>query len=167
MTEGQFGEVLERNKNMVLRLAFSHLRNMSDAEDVSQDVFIKYYYNNVIFNSMEEERAWLIRVTINRCHDIRRSAWFRKRAQLNEIQAITEIEDEQEILQEVLSLTDKYRIIIYLYYYEEYSVSEIADITGRKVSTVQTQLKRARELLKKRMMREERTAYEKLQTSHE
>ncbi|MDE6254345.1 MAG: sigma-70 family RNA polymerase sigma factor [Lachnospiraceae bacterium] len=167
MSEEEFERVLERNKNMVLRLAFSYLRNMADAEDVSQDVFIKYYNNNIIFNTLEQERAWLIRVTINRCHDIRKSAWFRKRVQLNEIQAITEIEDEQEILQEVLSLTDKYRIIIYLYYYEEYSVSEIADITGRKISTVQTQLKRARELLRKRMMREEKNAYEKLQTSHE
>ncbi len=153
MNSLKFSEKLTRYKDTVFRTAFAFCRNTADAEDVSQDVFIKLYTSDIEFHTHDEEKAWLIRVTVNKCKDLRKSKWFVTRTELDEnIPASSQDDTENsEVLKAVLSLSEKYRIVIHLYYFEGYSVGEIADITKRKPSTVQTQLQRGRELLKKQL----------------
>ena len=103
-----------------------------------------------MFENDEHLKAWLIRVTINRCKDIFRSFRFRNIVSLDNANHLSyEIPDENKVYNAVMSLPEKYRIIIHLFYYEEYSTREIAGITRRSESAVRTQLHRGRELLKK------------------
>ena len=94
------------------------------------------------------EKAWLIRVTLNACHNLRKSVWYNRRADYKEIPELFSDPTDNLLYEEVFALPERYRIVILLYYYEEYSIQEIADLTGRKISTIQTQLARARKKLK-------------------
>ncbi len=147
-------------KDTVFRVAYSYTKNKSDAEDISQEVFLKLYTTSPAFNSESAEKAWLIRVTINKAKDLIKSSWFSKRCDSSDAEQVYEINHSQsEVLENVLSLPDKYRIIIHLYYYEEYTVNEISNITGINPSTIQTRLQRGRKLLEKKLKEEIR--YEK------
>lgn len=147
-------------KDTVFRVAYSYAKNKSDAEDISQEIFLKLYTTSPVFNSENAEKAWLIRVTINKAKDLIKSSWFSKRCDSSDAEQIYEINESQsEVLENVLSLPDKYRIIIHLYYYEEYTVNEISDITGINASTIQTRLQRGRKLLEKKL--KEEICYEK------
>ncbi len=142
-------------KDTVFRIAYSYTKNTGDAEDISQEIFLKFYTSSPSFSSDGEEKAWLIRVTINKSKDFVRSAWFSKRVVEPEYRQIYEMNESQsDILEKVLELPDKYRIVIHLYYYEEYSIREISEITGAKESTVQTRLQRGRKLLEKKLKEE-------------
>ena len=142
-----------RHKDTVFRLAYSNLQNKSDAEDVSQDVFLKLYTSDKIFETAEDEKAWLIRVTLNRCHDMRKSAWHRKRVSDYDFTILNNKESNEKdfLLDEVMALPLKYRNVIHLYYYEGYSVADIANIMKKKTSTIQTWLQRARKKLKENL----------------
>lgn len=148
----QLGEIIEKYGDMVYRLAFSMTKNKEDAEDVSQDVFMRYIRHSHKFGSEDEAylKSWLIRVTINRCKDLFSSFWRKNVISLDKDIAL-EMEEEREVYESVLKLPLKYRTVIYLYYYEEYSVNEIAGLLKRKSGTVKWQLSRARELLKEYM----------------
>ncbi len=148
-------------KDTVFRVAFNYTKNKSDAEDISQEVFLRFYTSAPDFVSDEAEKAWLLRITINKAKDLLKSGWFSKRADETEIlSAQYEMNGaESDMLEKVLNLPEKYRSIIHLYYYEEYSVNEISDITGVKPSTVQTRLQRGRKLLEKKL--KEELGYEK------
>ena len=151
------GEELERYIGLfhgtVYRLAFSYLKNHADAEDITQESFLRLYKFDGGFVSDENCKAWLIRVTINLSKNLIRSGWFTKRAELDE-NISCESKEDTELLESVLSLPPKYRVIIHLYYYEGYSVKEIADITGATVTAVTTRLARAREKLKVLLQKE-------------
>ena len=142
-------EIVEKYGDMVYRLAFSLTKNKEDAEDVSQEVFIKYIHNLRKFLNSDEKylKAWLIRVTINKCKDLFSSFWRKNVTELSEDIAF-EMEEKHEIYEAVFNLPEKYKVPIYLYYYEGYSVVEIASILKRKSGTVKWQLSKARELLK-------------------
>lgn len=149
MNELQFHQKLKQYKDTVYRVAYTYLRNKADAEDVAQETFLKFFMHKEPFPDEGMEKAWLIRVTINACHDLCRSAWHKNRAELPDELADTFAEpSENALYAAVFSLPEKYRIVILLYYYEEYSVKEIAQITRQKPSTIQTQLERARKKLK-------------------
>ena len=107
---------------------------------------------NVLFNDAEHEKAWIIRVTINTCKDIIRSPWRKWFSPIGE--ALLPIKDTQsrEVVAFVLTLPRKYRMVIHLYYYDGYKTAEIAEILSRKEGTIRTQLKRAKELLKAKMI---------------
>lgn len=132
----------------VLRVAFSRLQNYADAEDVTQEVFASLYLYEKDFESEEHLKAWLIKVAINKCSDLKRSFWHRKTEPLSECALSIPFEEKDEsVLQELKKLTPAYRDVIYLYYYEGYRIEEIASITQSNINTVSSRLKRARKKL--------------------
>lgn len=128
-----------------------HLKNQADSEDIFQTVFLKYLLRDQPFENEQHEKAWMIRVTINACKDLLRS-FFRSRTvpleQLVEVPQPFE-PDERDLLEAVLALPAQYKDVVYLYYYEQYTALEIAQILHKNVNTVYTLLRRARERLRK------------------
>ena len=143
-------QAIERHADTVKRLCMVYLKNYADSEDIFQTVFLKYALSSVAFESPEHENAWFVRVTINACRDLQRSFFRRKSVSLDEVAGLPEIKDpdHREVLEAVLSLPEKYRISIFLHYYEGYTAQEIAKITGKNKNTVYTLLNRGRLLLK-------------------
>jgi len=139
--------ILQRQKDKVYRTAIAIMHNAADAEDVFQDVFLKLFEKQPQFESFEHEAAWLIRVTANLCKSRLRS-YERKNVQQLLDSHPAQSAEQHELVELVSSLPYKYKVVIHLYYYEGYSIKEIAEITGHKVSTVGNQLARARRILK-------------------
>ena len=160
MDKSTFQQKLQQYKDMVYRIAYTYLRNTADAEDVSQETFLKFYQLSKPFTDAGLEKAWLIRVTLNACHNLRKSVWYNRRADYKEIPELFSDPTDNLLYEEVFALPERYRIVILLYYYEEYSIQEIADLTGRKISTIQTQLARARKKLKLALTEQGRDFYE-------
>ena len=145
-------DIIQCYQNMVYRIAFTYCKNNFDADDVAQEVFLRYLKYKKDFDNEEHLKAWLIRVTINVSKNHLRSAWFRKTVPISEHENLCVGEQTQpEIYQAVLSLPEKYRSVVLLYYYEDYSVSSIAEILRRTETAVQTQLHRARIMLKSKL----------------
>ncbi len=151
------------------RIAFLQLKNAEDAEDVVQEVFYQYMKANRIFESQEHEKAWLIKVTLNACKKLWRSAWYRHHAPMPDMETAYEPheqekeqpentyirgEESRELMKAVWELPDKYREVIHLFYYEGLSVKEISSVCGRQESTVTAQLTRGRKVLKKKLKEE-------------
>ncbi len=145
--------VMEKYADMVRRICFVHLKNLQDTEDVFQDVYLKYLLYEGSFESGEHEKAWFIRVTINACTDWLRKLSHRKWLPLEILAEESEIQDSssEEILEAVLQLPEKYKNVIYLFYYEEYTAVEIAKILGKKENTIYTWLSRAKGILRERL----------------
>ncbi|MCL2215679.1 MAG: sigma-70 family RNA polymerase sigma factor [Defluviitaleaceae bacterium] len=140
-------ETVKRYGDKMLRTALAVVGNKADAEDIVQNVFVKLFEKQPEFESSGHESAWLIRVTVNLCKNHLRSYWWKKTVPL--LETYPARTDEQEnIMQTVLALPSKYRIVIHLFYYEGYSTKEIAEITEQKESTVRQLLTRARRKLK-------------------
>lgn len=145
--------VVERYANMVYRLAYAIVRSKSDADDVFQEVFLRYFRFTPGFESEEHQKAWLIRVTGNCANKLLTSAWRRKRAALSD--EIPFAAPEETGLGEALAqLPPLYRNVIHLFYYEGYQAEEIAKLLHRKPGTVRTQLVRARQLLARQLQKE-------------
>lgn len=141
----------------VYRLAYARTGNRADAEDVMQEVFLRLLKAKPVFDNREHAKAWLLRVASNCVGDLFRLPW-RKREQPLEADkdmAAPEERSEGRVTQAVLSLPVRYRVPVHLYYYEEYSVAEIADITGKSEGTVKSQLFRARALLRDKLKEED------------
>ncbi|WP_028590609.1 RNA polymerase sigma factor [Paenibacillus massiliensis] len=131
----------------LIKIAFAYLKNVADAEEVAQDVFLAYLQTAPDFMSSEHEKAWLIRTAINKSKNMLKTGWFRSRTPLPD--NLTYLpREEYAVLQAVLSLDPKYRIPIHLHYYEGYSLEEIAEILHAKPATVGTWLARGRKQLK-------------------
>ncbi len=134
--------------DLVYRLAFLYMRNVHDASDCCQNVFIKLLNYKNQFNGNEHLKAWLIRVTKNECLNFFKSFW-RKNIQLTDEKLEFSKEDrENELLQIILKLPLKYRDVLYLHYYEGFKVLEIANMLNLKESNIKTRLKRGRDALK-------------------
>lgn len=148
-------QIFERQHRRVYRIAMMMLQNSADAEDAVQNVFLKFVEKGKEFDNEEHENAWFITVTRNYCRDQIKSIWH-KQVDFGEIpeEASPETEAEDNLLPYIMKLKDKYREVIYLYYYEEYSVKEMSRILGRGESTLQTQLSAARGKLKKILEKE-------------
>lgn len=141
-------EIYDKYKNIVYRTAFVYCRNTADAEDITQDVFLRRF-RHIDFNSEEYEQAWLIRVTVNCCKDLLKSFRYRFcNVPLDDVDLTYETEEESRVFSAVMDLKPTYRGVIHLYYYMGYSVREIGAITNKSESAVQTQLYRARSQLK-------------------
>ena len=145
--------VVEEYADMVRRICFMHLKNRHDTEDVFQNVYLKYMLYQGSFESSQHEKAWFIRVTINACTDWLRNLSYRKWLPLEIIaeECGTKDSSSGEILEAVLQLPEKYRNVIYLFYYEGYSAVEIAEILGRKENTIYTWLSRAKKILREQL----------------
>ncbi len=145
--------VMDAYADMIRRICFVHLKNKHDTEDVFQNVYMKYLLYEGTFESSEHEKAWFVRVTINACTDWLRYFSRRKWMPLEMIREEEEVLDSMssEVLEAVLELPEKYRNVIYLYYYEEYSAVEIAKILEKKENTIYTWLSRAKDMLRKKL----------------
>lgn len=147
MTEN---EVIERYKDTVYKIAYTYCKNKSDADDVFQEVFLRYFRKTPVFDDLGHEKAWFIRVTINCCKKLLLSSWFRKTSQLED-NMVFESTEESELFYAVMNLPRKYRTVVHLFYYEDYRIKEIAQLTSQKETTVATQLQRARQMLKNKL----------------
>lgn len=143
-------ELIERYQNNLFVAAFQICRNQEDAEDVVQDTFIQYHATQKQYENEEHIRAWLLRVAINKAKNVNLTFWHRKKQPLEEyIETLTfESEKSGELFETVLGLPEKYRIVIHLFYYEEYSVQEIAKVLKLSESNVKVRLLRGRQMLK-------------------
>lgn len=154
MTKQIFEAYFKENYSLVYRVAFTQMKGHADAEDVLQEVFVRLLKYQPHFDCIEHEKAWFIRTTINICKDIIKSKWHSTTVS---IEKIPESEknyfrlpyvQEDETLWEVLALPEKYKNCLYFFYYEDYSIKEIAQILKIPENTVKTNLKRGREMLK-------------------
>lgn len=150
-TEEEYIEVVEKYSDMIFRIAYQNLFQIHDAEDVVQDVFLKLLrQESKCFEDCEHLKSWLIRVTINQCLDYRKSFSRTKTVPLEDLE-IPYDSQEQGLMEELQQLPKDYRNILYLYYYEGYTIKEIAAIIGMKQNTVNSKLTRGRKKLRKAM----------------
>ncbi len=157
MSIAEYNTCVEKYLKMVYRISFHYFGNREDAEDVAQDVFMKLYSQKIEFENDEELKAWLIRVTTNMCHSYFRNPFRKRKADVDEEELENTIDtgsSEQDIVNRkvvmdaVMSLPEHYRIVVYLFYYEEYSIGQISNILRIKETTIQTRLSRARQRLR-------------------
>lgn len=151
MEQAQMTAIYERMKNTVYRTALSYCRNIQDAEDITHDVFLIRFRREEPFPDAESEKAWMLRVTVNRCKNLLKSFRRRFSVPLDDAAEVCVTDAEHTLWDAVNALPAKYRLVIHLYYYEGYSVREIGQITKRSETAVQTQLYRARKLLKQQL----------------
>ena len=145
--------IVETYSPMLLRLACTRLDDPADAEDIVQEVFLKLLTARPLFRDSEHEKAWLIRTTLHRASDLRRSA-ARRNVPLEEAAQAAASQAGSELLTAVRALPEPYSAVIHLYYYEEYSIKEIAKLLGVPAPTVGTRLARGRERLR-RLLKED------------
>lgn len=146
-------QVIRRYSSMVYRLAFARLGNRYDADEVFQEVFLRYVKKASGFIGEEHLKAWMIRVTINCSKKLKNSPWRLKTQPLREDLAFEETQNA-DLYRELQRLPEKYREVIHLFYYESMSLEEMSRVLNRKNGTLRTQLTRARAMLRE-FMREE------------
>ena len=143
--------IYNRQVSTVYRVCYSYLGNRADAEDATQNVFLRLLRSGASFESGEHEKAWLIRVSANLCKDVLKAS-VRKNVPLD---AIAEPEAKPQeydaTLDVVLSLDEKYKDVVYLYYYEGWSTDQISGALGKPPSTIRSYLSEARALLRERL----------------
>ena len=141
----------ETYRDRLFAAAFQVCGNAADAEDAAQEALLRYHISEKQFESEQHIRAWLLRVAINCAKNLSRSFFRRNTVPLETYMEPLEFDsgESQEIFREVMSLPEKYRLVIHLYYYEDYSVAEIGKILGLTESNVKVRLSRGRQLLKK------------------
>lgn len=135
------------HENRLYRTALAITGNIPDAEDIVQEVFLRAYEKAPQFESAEHAKAWLIRVTVNLGKSRLRSPWHKRREPLLDSYPASEPK-QYELLDQIMALPSKYRTVIHLFYYEDYSIKDISELTGQKEATVRSLLTRARQKLK-------------------
>lgn len=143
-------ELIESYQNNLFVAAFQICKSREDAEDIVQETFIQYHTTKKEYESEEHIRAWLLRVAINKAKNISTTFWRRNKQSLEDyIETLTfETKSDGDLFETVMGLPQKYRIVIHLFYYEEYSVQEIAKVLKLSESNVKVRLMRGRKLLK-------------------
>jgi RNA polymerase sigma-70 factor (ECF subfamily) len=156
MTREELSQSVAAHRNTVFRVALGYVRNTHDADDITQNVFMKLYLHNrrKPFESAEAQKSWLIRVAVNESKDLLKSVWTKNRSELDE-SLVAPAYDSFGIYEYVSKLKPKYRTVIYLHYYEGYSTKDIAGIMKIPQSTVTTHLNRARKQLKEDIIKED------------
>ena len=139
-------ELFEKYQNNLYAVAFNVCKNAEDAEDVVQDTFIQYYSFKKQFDNEQHIRAWLIRVAINKAKNMNRTFWRKNKMSLEDyMETLTfETPESSELFEAAMSPPEKYRIVVHLFYYEDYSIHEIAGILKLSESNVKVRLSRAR-----------------------
>jgi len=149
MDKQNFEALAAQHRDMIYRIALNQLRSIHDAEDAMQEVLLKLYLYKGSFDSAEHAKHWLIRVTLNHCRSIWRSPW-KQNVPLEDLSrtiGFTEQKDSDLFLA-VMELPESSRAVLYLFYYEDLTVNQIAQLMNMSVSTVTTRLYRARKRLK-------------------
>lgn len=152
-SEQEICAAIDRYADSVHRICMLYLKDSDDTEDIFQDVFLKYALCDTVFDSSDHEKAWLIKVTINRCKDFLKSFFVSRMVPLDMVPELPEDlpPDYSEVLAAVLGLPKKYKEVIYLHYYEGYTAPEIGKLLGKNVNTVYTLMNRGKMLLKKEL----------------
>ena len=143
-------EVINRYYDMIYRLALARTGSKAHADDVTQEVFLRYIQSNRDFENEEHTKAWLIRVTVNCSKDVFLNSWATKTVPLTEDIAFSTPE-KSDVYYAVMELPQKYRTVVHLFYFEDFSLKEIAKYLNMNEATVRSQLHRARELLKTKL----------------
>ena len=139
--------IIQKYFDMIYRLALARAKDKEIAEDVCQDVFLRYIKTDKVFQSEEHIKAWLIRVTINASKSLLTSSWHKKTVALTEDIAFSSPE-KSDLFDQVKKLPVKYATIIHLHYYEDMSITQISKLLSMKESTVKSHLFRGRQKLK-------------------
>ena len=143
--------IYNRQVSTVYRVCYSYLGNRADAEDATQNVFLRLLRSGASFESGEHEKAWLIRVSANLCKDVLKAS-VRKNVPLDAIpEPEAKPQEYDATLDIVLSLDEKYKDVVYLYYYEGWSTDQISGALGKPPSTIRSYLSEARALLSERL----------------
>ena len=151
VTKDYISDLLDKYSDMVLRIAYTYLKNRADAEDIVQDVFLRIIDKKPSFNDESHEKLWLIRATINMCKNKVNMFWNKNKCSIDDVQEFAvsdKYNTDTSVFQAVMALGEKYRVVVYMYYYEGYSTPEIADVIGKNETTIRSLLHRARNKLK-------------------
>lgn len=156
LAKEQMEEIYRRNCDMVYRVCLLQLKHEQDALDAVSEIFVRLFQKKPDFADTEHEKAWLIRTAINYCKDVQKSFWKRKRNVYDEmaeqmLQSVQEAAEDREVLQAIWRLPSAHAELLYLHYYEGYSIEEIAAIMHKNASTLRSRLSRAKELLRKEL----------------
>ena len=144
---------VEKYFDMIYRLAFSQVKNREHADEVVQEVFLRFLKTDKNFESDEHIKAWLIRVTINCGHNVFSNSWHKRTVPLfeNENDSSVEMEEKSDIYYAVMELPPKYSAVIHLFYYEDMSIDDISKHLKLNPSTVKSQLSRGRKILREKL----------------
>lgn len=142
-------QIVEKYFDMIYKLALSQTKNREHADDVVQEVFLRYIKTDTDFQSEEHIKAWLIRVTLNCSKSIFTTSWHKKTVPLSEREdmPVFDTNEKSDVYYAVAELPQKYRAVIHLFYYEDMSVEQISKYLGTNPSTVKSQLSRGRKML--------------------
>ena len=152
LTEQEFHRATERYLDMVYRIALNYFRHPQDAEDAAQEAMLRLWRTDTNFEGEDHLRRFLVRVTLNVCRDFSRSPWRKRTVPLESCREPEFSTPERtELYRAVMDLPAKYRLPLYLYYFEGYAVAEVGQLLDLNPSTVQTRLARARAKLKQEL----------------
>ena len=141
-------ELVTEYSNMLFKICLVMVGNEWDAQDVIQDVFCRYIERTPAFCDKEHEKAWLIKVTINRCRDVHRLTLRHPQTSLEEVSAYCELPEQSEVLTALVQLPESLKSVVYLHYIEGYKLTEITKLLGISLSAVKKRLQRGRDMLK-------------------
>ena len=147
VTKDYISDLLDKYGDMVLRIAYTYLKNRADAEDIVQDVFLRIIDKKPSFNDENHEKSWLIRATINMCKNKVNLFWNKNKCSIDDVQEFAvsdKYNTDTSVFQAVMALGEKYRVVVYMYYYEGYSTPEIAKVIEKSETTIRSLLHRAR-----------------------
>jgi len=146
-----YRETIEKYQSLVYGIALSRLASRHDADDVFQDVFLIYFQKNKTFRDEDHRKAWLIKVTLNCCKRVANSTWRRKTTAIEDVPELSygfSSREESEIFIALRALPEKYRIVMQLFYFEEFSTEEIARLLKISAANVRMRLMRSREMMR-------------------
>ena len=153
-TELEIERIIDTYGNMLFRICLVILCNENDAEDVVQDVFITYLTKSPTFHDSEHEKAWLIKIATNRCKNMRRYNFIRKHMDIHDLQLYCKDEENYGLLDHLMKLPHKHKVVLLLHYVEGFKVDEIAKILNITTSAVKKRLQRGRDLIRERYRKE-------------
>ena len=148
---GEMEQIIDRYQNMVYGLALAKTNSPADADDVFQEVFLACFQSGKTFRDEEHRKAWLLRTTVNMCRRVTASTWRRKTVPLEEQKEVSvrfRERSENLVWEAVQKLEEKYRLPVYLFYFQELSTQEIAQALGIRPGAVRMRLSRGRDMLR-------------------
>ena len=156
MCDAQYQEIVQRLADVVYRTALNATKSYYDAQDIVQNTFLKLWQTDTVFENDDHIRRWLIRVAVNESKNLRKSYYKRMVDSIDKAEEIPTFSDERDrdLYEALASMPPKYKITVHLFYYEDYTTEEIADLLCLNPATVRTRLFRARQILKKLLMEE-------------
>jgi len=150
-TDDLVSNAIEKYADMVRRICFLYLRNQADVEDVFQEVFLKFMLNADSFENEQHEKAWICRVTYNQCKDLSKSFWRKKIVSIDDLEIPYEDKEDSNFMLTILNMPSHYKQILYLHFYEQMTIPEIATLLNQNTNTIYTQLRRAKTQIKNKL----------------